>query len=114
MALQSGAFQWREGRPVAAVDPPTAVKVRWSRVALPLPPSSLVRALGGGIWTAVLGDWDRSREGGEQAMLVHRIVVHPNFTDYQDDIGEESHASSPGLSCTTRKKPTPWALSRQT
>ena len=58
-----------------------------------LVPSELVRALGGGIWRAVLGDWDRSREGGEQAMLVHRIIVHPNFTDYQDDIGKDSHVS---------------------
>jgi len=55
--------------------------------------NELVRALGGGIWRAVLGDWDRSREGGEQAMLVHRIIVHPNFTDYQDDIGKDSHVS---------------------
>ena len=38
VSLQSGAFQGREGRPVAAVDPQTAVKVRWSRVALPLTP----------------------------------------------------------------------------
>ena len=43
--------------------------------------------LGGGIWTAVLGDWDRSSSSGtEQSMVVERIVIHPNFTDYKNDI----------------------------
>ena len=44
-------------------------------------------SLGGGLWTVVLGDWDRdNREGVEVEMLVDSIVVHPNFTEYQNDI----------------------------
>jgi hypothetical protein len=46
-----------------------------------------VEALGGGIWTAVLGDWDRAvASGAERSMVVTRMVVHPNFTEYRDDI----------------------------
>ena len=44
-------------------------------------------SLGGGLWTVVLGDWDRdNREGVEVEMLVDSIIVHPNFTEYQNDI----------------------------
>ena len=67
--------------------------------------SALVEALGGGIWTAVVGDWDRYNlhltpynlhltpytrsvnSGEERSMVVARVVVHPNFTEYRDDIG---------------------------
>ena len=49
--------------------------------------SKLIAGLGGGIWTVVLGDWDREvEEGGEVEMVVDRIVLHPNFTDYQHDL----------------------------
>ena len=49
--------------------------------------SNLIAGLGGGIWTVVLGDWDRDvEEGGEIEMVVDTIVVHPNFTDYQHDL----------------------------
>ena len=65
----------------------------------------MVEALGGGIWTAVVGDWDRlktdfkirhlktltvrsEKTGDERSMVVDRIVIHPNFTDYKDDLGK--------------------------
>ena len=47
----------------------------------------MITGLGGGIWTVVLGDWDREvSEGGEVEMVVDTILVHPNFTDYQHDL----------------------------
>ena len=50
-------------------------------------PSKLITGLGGGIWTVVLGDWDREvSEGGEVEMVVDTILIHPNFTDYQHDL----------------------------
>ena len=37
--------------------------------------------------TQALGDWDRDKsEGAELEMIVDKIVIHPNFTDYQNDI----------------------------
>ena len=36
----------------------------------------------------MLGDWDRDNLDGEEVdMVVDRVEVHPNFTDYQNDIG---------------------------
>ena len=60
-------------------------------------PSKLISGLGGGIWTVVLGDWDREvSEGGEVEMVVDTVLVHPNFTQYQDDVGNTG--AKPGLS----------------
>ena len=50
--------------------------------------SKLINALGGGIWTVVLGDYDRDHVNGEEVeMVVDYLEIHPNFTDYQNDIG---------------------------
>lgn len=60
---------------------------RWVVTAAHCVKNKLVEALGGGIWTAVVGDWDRSEKTGEeQSMVVEHIVIHPNFTDYKDDL----------------------------
>ena len=52
--------------------------------------SKLINALGGGIWSVVLGDYDRDDVSGDEVeMVVDTLEVHPNFTDYQNDIGNE-------------------------
>ena len=49
--------------------------------------SKLVTALGGGIWTVVVGDWDRDTEERDQVeMVVEQVVTHPLFSDYQNDV----------------------------
>jgi len=59
----------------------------WILTAAHCVQNKLVNALGGGIWTVVLGDWDREVVSGEEVdMVVNRVEVHPNFTDYQNDI----------------------------
>jgi len=59
----------------------------WILTAAHCVQNKLVNALGGGIWTVVLGDWDRDNLDGEEVdMVVDRVEVHPNFTDYQNDI----------------------------
>merc|ERR1712126_466721 len=59
----------------------------WLLTAAHCVQNPLVTSLGSSVWTAVLGDWDRSwSEGEEQAMEVDRVVVHPNFTHYQADL----------------------------
>jgi len=63
------------------------VSSRWVATAAHCVNNKLISALGGGIWTVILGDWDRDNsEGPELEMIVEKIVVHPNFTDYQNDI----------------------------
>ncbi len=48
----------------------------------------MIEGMGGGIWNVVMGDWDRhSLEGDEINMVIDNIVVHPNFTRYQNDMG---------------------------
>jgi len=59
--------------------------------------NDVISALGGGIWRVVLGDWDRAgQQGGEVEMVVDTVLVHPNFTQYQDDVGNTG--AKPGLS----------------
>ena len=59
--------------------------------------SDVISGLGGGIWRVVLGDWDRAgQQGGEVEMVVDTVLVHPNFTQYQDDVGNTG--AKPGLS----------------
>ena len=49
--------------------------------------SKLVTAMGGGIWTVVLNDWDRDTEEGEEVeLVVDTVITHPDFTDYQHDV----------------------------
>ena len=44
----------------------------------------------------MLGDWDRDNLDGEEVdMVVDRVEVHPNFTDYQNDIGNEDKKKFP-------------------
>jgi len=60
----------------------------WILTAAHCVQNKLINALGGGIWTVVLGEYDRDHVNGEEVeMVVDTIVVHPNFTDYQNDIG---------------------------
>jgi len=60
----------------------------WILTAAHCVQNKLINALGGGIWTVVLGEYDRDHVNGEEVeMVVDTIRVHPNFTDYQNDIG---------------------------
>jgi len=60
----------------------------WILTAAHCVQNKLINALGGGIWTVVLGEYDRDHVNGEEVeMVVDNIRVHPNFTDYQNDIG---------------------------
>jgi len=59
----------------------------WILTAAHCVQNKLINALGGGIWTVVLGEYDRDHVNGEEVeMVVDTIRVHPNFTDYQNDI----------------------------
>jgi len=59
----------------------------WILTAAHCVQNKLINALGGGIWTVVLGEYDRDHINGEEVeMVVDTIEVHPNFTDYQNDI----------------------------
>lgn len=72
----------------------------WILTAAHCVQNKLINALGGGIWTVVLGDYDRDHvEGEEVEMVVDTIEIHPNFTDYQNDIGikETDNHNRPAL-----------------
>lgn len=40
------------------------------------------------LWSVVVGEWDREKEGGREVLRVERVVVHERFKDYKNDIGE--------------------------
>jgi len=63
------------------------VDQRWVVTAAHCVSNNIVSALGGGLWTVVLGDWDRgTEEGSEIEMYVEEVVVHPEFHHYQHDL----------------------------
>lgn len=65
----------------------TLVDKDWVVTAAHCVQNKIVNVLGGGIWNVVLGDYDRGTEtGSERSMVINDIVVHPNFTEYQNDI----------------------------
>lgn len=46
---------------------------------LPIPP----------MWTAVIGDYDRSTESGlEQRIQIENIFMHENYQNFQNDLGK--------------------------
>jgi len=65
----------------------TLVNKNWVITAAHCVKNGLVDLLGGAIWHAILGDYDRSSLSGEEVRLVvDKVVIHPNFTDYQNDL----------------------------
>jgi len=65
----------------------TLVDKHWVLTAAHCVQNKIVEVLGGAIWNVVLGDYDRSKlTGDEISMVIEDIVIHPNFTDYQNDI----------------------------
>jgi len=60
---------------------------QWVATAAHCVKNKMLSALGGGLWTVILGDWDRSYDNEKELKLVvEDIVVHPNFTDYDNDV----------------------------